>query len=171
MGVNKRDLSFIHSKHGDLNLLTMWEHNLNEFKKGEIVVPLPSTVDGWGDDMKKWPRITYGSNFSYFVDSVACDGNTMSNLKSSEAYQYLHSDKIGRVLCKDVGNYLIYLKADIEPSQSPHVSHHKAWALASVTGEVQTAGCSCIAGPGHSCSQLAALLWKVSKVRTIKGRK
>lgn len=147
----------------------MWEHNHNELKKGETSVPLPSAVDGWEDDVKKWPRITYGSIFSYFVASVACDGTAMSNLKSSEAYQYLHSDKVGRVLFKDVGNDLVYLKADVEPSQSLHVAHHKAWVLASVTGEVQTAGCSCIAGPGRSCSHAAALLWKVSKVWTIRG--
>ncbi len=149
----------------------MWEHKLNKLKKGEIIVPFPSAVDGWEDDIKKWPRITYGNIFSYFVDSVACDGKAMSNLKSSEAYQYLYSDKVGRVLFKDVGNDLVYLKADIEPSQSLHISHHKARVLASVTGEVQTAGCSCIAGPGHSCSHAAALMWKVSKVRKIKGSK
>jgi len=38
-----------------------------------------------------------------------------------------------------------------------------------VTGEVQTAGCSCIAGPGCSCSHAAALLLKVSKIRIIKA--
>lgn len=174
--VNKRELTLIHSlvdrhsRFSDPNLM-MWEHNLNEIKRGDITVPLPSAVDGWEDDVKKWPRITYGNIFSYFVDSVACDGKAMSNLKSSEAYQYLHSDKVGRVLFKDVGNDLAYLKADIEPSQSLHVTHHKAWVLVSVTGEVQTAGCSCIAGPGRSCSHAAALLWKVSKVRTIKGTK
>jgi len=25
----------------------MWEHNLNEIKKGEITLPLPSAVVGW----------------------------------------------------------------------------------------------------------------------------
>ena len=39
----------------------------------------------------------------------------MNNLKSSEAYQYLHSNKVGRVLLKEVGHNLIFLKADVEP--------------------------------------------------------
>jgi len=61
---------------------------------------------------------SYHSISSYFVDSVACDGKPMSNLKSSEEYQYLHSDKVGRVLFKDIRSDLVYLKANTEPSQS-----------------------------------------------------
>ena len=99
--------------------------------------------------------------FNYFVESTASDGKAMQNLKGAEAYQYLHSDKVGKVLIKELGNELVYLKADVEPSQSLHVSHHKAWVLSTMTGVVQTAGCSCIAGPGHSCSHAAAILWKV----------
>ncbi len=76
--------------------------------------------------------------FSYFVDSVACDGKAISNLKSSEAYQYLHSSKVGCVLFKDVGNDFVYLKAYVEPSQSLNVSHHKAWVLVSMSGVIQT---------------------------------
>lgn len=110
--------------------------------------------------MKKWPRITYGSIFSYFVESLASDGEAMDNLKSSEAYQYLHSNKVGRVLVKTVDKY-IYLKADIEPSQSLKSPYHQAWVVTTEAGEVQPAGCSCIAGLQRSCSH-AAVLWKVS---------
>lgn len=70
------------------------------------------------------------------------------------------------MLLKDVGDDLAYLKADIEPNQSLHASHHKAWVLASTTGVIQTVGCSCIAGPERSCSHAAAILLKVSKVTT-----
>ena len=49
----------------------------------------------------------------------------MSNLKSLEAYQYLRSNKVGRMSLKDVGDDLVYLKADIEPRQILHASHHK----------------------------------------------
>lgn len=103
--------------------------------------------------LQKWPRITYSSIFSYF-DSVACDGKAMSNLKRSEAYQYLHSNKVSHVHFKDVGNDFTYLKADVESNQSLNPSHHKAWVLVSTSGVMQTAGCSCIAGPGHSVMQL-----------------
>ncbi len=96
----------------------MWNHTLTELIKDSISIPVPSLTEEWKDDLKKWPRITYSSIFSYFVDSVACDGKAMSNLKSSEAYQYLHNNKVGRVLFKDVGNDFVYLKADVDPSQS-----------------------------------------------------
>ncbi|KAL2091269.1 hypothetical protein ACEWY4_013532 [Coilia grayii] len=139
----------------------MWEHNLNELKNGSISVPLPSTVTKWEDDVIKWPRITYSSIFSYFIESVSCDGKAMMNLKSSEAYQYLHSEKVGRVWLKEVTEDLVYLKADIEPSQSLHKMYHKAWVLTTKAGVIQTAGCSCIAGQGRSCSHAAAILWKV----------
>jgi len=73
----------------------------------------------------------------YFIDSVGTDGEAMKNLKSSEAYQYLHSNKVGRVLLKEVGHDRMYLKADIEPSQSLKVPHHKAWVLVSAADEIQ----------------------------------
>ena len=51
----------------------------------------------------------------------------MMNLKSSEAYQYLHCEKVGRVWLKEITEDLVYLKAEIEPSQSLKTTHHKAW--------------------------------------------
>lgn len=90
----------------------------------------------------------------------------MSSLKSCEAYQYLHSKSRSGVIERCWRDDLVYLKTDTEPSQSLHSSHHKAWVLALVTGVMETAGCSCIAGPGRPCSHAAAILWKVSKVPT-----
>ena len=86
----------------------------------------------------------------------------MMNLKSTEAYQYLHSEKVGRVWLKEITEDIVYLKAKIVPSQILKTTHHKAWVLVSKTGVIQTAGCLCIAGLGRSCSHAAALLWKVS---------
>lgn len=100
----------------------MWEHNLNELKS--ISLPLPSTITGWEDEVKKWPRVTYSSIFSYFVEPLSCDGKAMMNLKSSEAYQYLHCEKVGRVWIKEVAEDLVFLKAEIEPSQSLKRMHH-----------------------------------------------
>lgn len=82
-----------------------WEHNLSHVKQG-IIIPLPSAVGGWEDNLKKWPQITYSSIFSYFVRSVATGGEAIINLKSSEAYQYLHRNKVRRVLFKEVGEPL-----------------------------------------------------------------
>ena len=140
----------------------MWEHTKTCLKQGDISLPFPASLKGWEDDIKQWPRVTYSRIFSYFIESVASDGEAMNNLKGSEGYQYLHSNKVGRVLHKAIGDY-VYLKADVEPSQRLNVSHHQAWVLVlALTGEIQTAGCSCIAGQGRSCSHAGAILWKVS---------
>ena len=70
--VNKRFLhSFIHEELA--KLIMTCEHNLKKNIKGNISLPLPSVTNGWEDDMKKWPRITYGNIFTFFVESVACD--------------------------------------------------------------------------------------------------
>ena len=137
----------------------MWEHQLSQLRQDGITIPLPNNIKGWEDDVKKWPKITYSSIFSCFLNSAASDGEAMNNLKSSEAYQYLHSNKVGRVLLKEIAGH--NLKGDVEPSQSLKVAHHRAWVLVSSSGEIQTAGCSCVAGQGRSCSHAAAILWKV----------
>ena len=93
----------------------MWE----QLRQDSITISLPNNIEGWEDDVKKLPRITYSSRFSYFLNSAASDGEAMNSLKSSEVYQCLHSNKVGYVLLKEiVGHNLIYLKADVEPSQS-----------------------------------------------------
>jgi len=65
----------------------MWEHSLLHLKRDNLIIPLPSIIEGWEDDLKKWPQITYTSIFSYFINSVATDGEAMNNLKSSESYE------------------------------------------------------------------------------------
>lgn len=57
-----------------------------------MITLLPTALEGWEEDLNKWPRVTYRSIFSYFIDMVASDSETMNNLKSSEAYQYLHNN-------------------------------------------------------------------------------
>ncbi len=127
-----------------------WQHlTENIVKNGVFTIPHPSKVTSWADNMSIWPSITTSKIFSYFIDSMAVDGNAINNLKSSEAFQYLHSDKVGCALVHDMDS-LIYLKADVQPSQSVNNSAHNAWVLVTKTGDVETAGCTCIAGPGRS---------------------
>lgn len=54
-----------------------------------IIIPLLSAIEGRGDDLKKWPLITYASIFNYFIDSGAPDGEAMNN----RVYTVLHSLK------------------------------------------------------------------------------
>lgn len=76
-------------------------------------------------------------------------GSEVRSYKSAEAYQYLHSGRVGRVLihCLEDDN-LVFLKADVQPSQNK-THHHSAWILISSVGTVESAGCCCVAGQGR----------------------
>lgn len=138
-----------------------WEHFQKSLhNRNGRSVPHPQTIHEWEDDMKKWPHITYEDIFNYFVLSLGADGSTMRNYKSTEAYQYLHSGKVGKVLINNNIDDLIFMKADVQPSQSKS-DVHSAWILTTSAGTIETAGCSCVAGQGKSCSHAAAILWKV----------
>lgn len=139
-----------------------WEYGETSLQRSDgLILPHPSSPLMWVDDMKKWPEVTYGDIFNYFVLSQGVDGASMKNYKSTEAYQYLHSGKVGRVLLHSEGDF-VFLKANVHPSQSSSPCH-SAWVLLSKQGSVETTGCSCIAGLGRSCSHAASILWKVSK--------
>ncbi len=142
-----------------------WEHSENFLRRSDgLKLSHPSSLLTWVDDMKKWPELSYGDIFNYFVLSEGVDGAAMKNFKSTEAYQYLHSGKVDRVMLHSEGDF-VFLKANVHPSQSSS-STHSAWVLISKQGSVETTGCSCIAGLGRSCSHAASILWKVKLSHT-----
>ncbi|KAL7407969.1 hypothetical protein ABVT39_016384 [Epinephelus coioides] len=87
--------------------------------------------------MKNWPEIRYEDIFNYFVLSLGVDGSTMRNYKSTEAYQYIHSGKVGQVLLYNFDD-LVFMKADVLPSQS-QADLHSAWVLTTSAGTIETA--------------------------------
>lgn len=104
----------------------MWEHHLSQLRRDNIIISLPTAIEGWEDDLKKWPQITYTIIFSYFIDLVSSDSEAMNNLRSSEAYQYLHSNKVGRVLLKASDTILSTLK-QIAKAIKPHITEPGFW--------------------------------------------
>lgn len=125
-----------------------------------VTVPHPSRLTEWLDDMKQWPDVSYIDVVNYLLFSEGVDGEELRNYKSTEAYTYLHSNKIGTVFLKKHSGF-IFLKAAVEPSQSVNKDKHTAWVMLRESGVIETVGCSCIAGLGKSCSHAAAILWKV----------
>ena len=140
-----------------------WDHGSTTLTGDGVILPHPNSVQNWEDNMTMWPSITYSKICSYFVQSLAIDGKAMNNLKASEAYQYLHSNKVSCVMSYKHDRF-VYLKANVEPSQCLNNAWHNAWVLVTEAGEVKTAGCTCVAGPGRSCSHSAAILWKVTRL-------
>ena len=58
----------------------------------------PSVLTEPSDDMKQWPDICYIDIVNYLVFPDGVDGKELCNYKSTEAYNYLHSNEIGKVL-------------------------------------------------------------------------
>lgn len=144
-----------------------WLHTTDELVSNErgidgqvLRIPHPFKLARWVDDMRLWPAVSYVDIINYFVLSEGVDGEELRNYKSTEAYNYFHSNKVGRVLVHTHGNY-VFLKAEVERSQSISQAKHSAWAMVQQGGVVETVGCACIAGLGRSCSHAAAVLWKV----------
>ena len=114
--VNRRFDSPLSDRYRELIMSIQWQHSLNYLTGDGITIPHPNSVQNWVDNMATWPNITYSKICAYFVDSIATDGKAMDSLKASEAYQYLHSDKVGCVMSFKHDRF-IYLKANVEPSQ------------------------------------------------------
>lgn len=47
-----------------------WEHHLLHVKGDNVIIPLPSAIEGWLDDQKKWLQIKHTV---IFLDSLAVD--------------------------------------------------------------------------------------------------
>ncbi len=148
------------------NIWSRWQHDQDyltkTINKVTLCVPHPmklTSPTSWIDDMKQWPEVTYIDIINYLVLSEGVDGEELRNYKSTKAYSYLHSNKIGRILFHKHQQFTL-LKAEVEPSQSINKLNHIWWVMLQ-NGVVETAGCSCVAGPGRSCGHAAAVLWKV----------
>lgn len=75
---------------------------------------------------------------------MVVDENAFNNLKSSEAYQYVHSNKVG---CVYQHGSFVYLRANVQPSKRVSDSWRSAWVVVMETGDMETAGCTSVAGP------------------------
>ena len=76
-------------------------HSTDVLKSGKgssVTVPHPSVLTEWADDMKQWPDVGYNNIFNYLVFSEGVDGGELCSYKSREAYSYLHSNKVGKVM-------------------------------------------------------------------------
>ena len=110
--------------------------------------------------MKQWPHISYINIVNYLIFSECFGCRELCSYKSTEAYNYLHSNTIGKVLLKKHSE-LIFLEAAVAPSHSVNQAKHTVWIMLKESEVIETGGCSCIAGLWKSCSHAAATLWKI----------
>lgn len=64
----------------------MEKHHLLHLSQDNGIRPQPAAIEGWEEDLKKWPQIMHTDIFSKRTESVAADSKKMINFKSSEVY-------------------------------------------------------------------------------------
>lgn len=75
------------------------------------------------------------------------DREEMRNYKSTKAFNYFYSNKVGRIFLLKHGDY-VFLKAELDRSQSANQPKLIAWVMLHQSGVIETVGCSCIADLG-----------------------
>ncbi|XP_070381607.1 uncharacterized protein [Dermacentor albipictus] len=121
----------------------------------------PDLVKRWLDDMREWPAVRAPDIIFYLLNSKACDLQAVKSYRSLESYNYFQSGWVGKLFVHCIDLELSYVKGEVSPSQALSGTPRTAWVCAKKSGEVITAGCTCMAGRGKVCSHVGAILWKI----------
>lgn len=113
-----------------------WQHNMATWPA------TPQTRDhtsafGLGRRRRRTRGCSFRSWLPWTLTPLNC-------LKTSVADQYLNCNKVNRILIKTLKHNCLYFKACIEFCQSLKVQNHRGWVLVWASGEMVTAGCSCV---------------------------
>lgn len=117
-------------------------------------------ITAWVDDMRCWPNVMYGDIYNYLISSKTVDGQEMKNFKSLQSYNFFQSGNVGQIVQHTYDNKEIMLKTDVRASQNI-TRNNEVYVLCQQDGTIVKGWCSCMAGQGHSCSHVGALLWKI----------
>ena len=129
--------------------------NLNTSKPPDV-----DKISTWIDDMRSWPNVMYDDIYNYLISSKAVDGQEMKNFKSLQSYNYFQSGNVRQITHCSYEDSDIMLKADVRSSQTV-TRANEVYVHCKQDGTVVKGWCSCMAGQGHSCSYIGALLWKL----------
>ncbi|XP_042144335.1 uncharacterized protein LOC115311463 [Ixodes scapularis] len=121
----------------------------------------PEDVTMWIDDIRLWPGIRQADIVYYLLSTQACDLKDVKAFKSLDSYNYLQCGWVGALSVHQVDEAVTYIKGQVKPSQAVNNPAKNVWVCAKNTGEVITAGCTCMAGQARVCSHVGAVLWKV----------
>ncbi|XP_077494319.1 uncharacterized protein LOC144104967 [Amblyomma americanum] len=121
----------------------------------------PLLVQQRTDDTKLWPSITSAHIVCYLIRSKACDLKEAEAYKSLDSYNQLQCGWVGWVLSHEAAADIVYVKADLRPSQAVNKKSWSPWACVRKNGQVVATGCSCMAGKARVYSHIGAPLWKL----------
>ena len=121
------------------------------YSGGNKQLPDPyGLVDGWSEDPKHWPDVTFGDVYAYLIEIPGpFTRESMKAYKSLEAYDFFiagHVQPVFHNFITDESPYC-FLKAKVIPSQRVKSKPHEAWVCCTKkTGSVYCAHCTCMAG-------------------------
>ena len=119
----------------------------------------------WKDNVQEWPQIDDGMLFSYILKVKAVDVEYIGKYKDQKAYSYWLSGFVDTVYHASCNNNILFLKANVSPSQKLNDDPHQVWICTQGPSDkvkILTSWCSCIAGTGEVCNHVIALLYKVN---------
>ncbi|CAC5423746.1 unnamed protein product [Mytilus coruscus] len=113
-----------------------------------------------------WPPTMYYdiATFLQKKEDKSLSDRLMKDYKEGKAYSNFTSGWLKEVCYHHIDNNSPYcfLKAECTASQRINDVPHTTWVLLEkVSGEIQTAYCTCFAGLGETCNHMAAILFKV----------
>ena len=88
----------------------------------------------------------------------------MKNFCSLDAFQLYRAGWVATVYHFKTLTATFVFKADVKPSMRVNDVPHHPWIAVKCDGMVMAGHCDCLAGLGDSCSNVAALLFKLEAV-------
>ena len=102
----------------------------------------------------------YGDIYNYLISSTAVDGQEMKYFKCLQSYNYFQSGNVSQITHCSYEDSDSMLKADVRSSQTA-TRANEVYVHCKQDGTVVKGWWSCMAGQGHSCSHIGALLLKL----------
>ena len=111
-----------------------------------------------------WPRVTYADIYNYLIHTPSqYTHETLKAYKSMEGYtlyNYFINGWVSNISVRRMESSTRHyvFTAMVKHSQSLSAPPLKVWVGFRYNGEVLCAHCTCMAGVGEACSQIAAVL-------------
>ncbi|KAL3862566.1 hypothetical protein ACJMK2_008525 [Sinanodonta woodiana] len=147
----------------DVNCISLNDqqgHNLRTTDKlvtplGEKM-PLPSSLNNWTKDLFNIPNFTDNDVYNYLVLTM----KAKRQLKSQVFFQDRHVHNVEFNNVSDECSHC-YVRCKVIPSlPNSDKKDYTVWVILSkVTGNVNSADCSCTAGLGEACNHIGAMLY------------
>ena len=102
----------------------------------KVVTEDPLEMDGWEDNMFKWPKVHIGQIFGYILENKEFSTDYIGQYKVRKASSFCKSGFVLKVYVKTINAEGVLLKAAATQSQRIRDESHKVWVLIKLSGEI-----------------------------------